>query len=170
MSRHNRLIELVFNDIIANQDKISSIEKFLSTDDALNIIETEILKQFKDSYKKIVDDISDSIDKLARLEELIVQLRCIAMVHEEIKFSQVREYIYARTLFYRSGKEIKDIRVLIGRLDDFDEPYEDLIQDPDFVILAEGKLQEAMYKEINQLMKISNIVENLQEESLVDSE
>lgn len=170
MARNNRLIELVFNDIIANQDRISSMEKFLSSDKALGITETEDITRLKELYKKMVDDISFQMEKLAYIEEMIVQLRCVELIHDEIKFSQVREYVYARTLFYRSKKDIKDIRVVVGRIDEFDEPYDDLIQDPDFLILAEMKLRDAMIREINDLKSLTDAIEDIHNEHLVESE
>lgn len=161
MSRNNRLIDLVFNNIIANQGKISAMEKFLSTDESLGIEETEEIKQYKESYEKLVAQISHQIELLSHIEELIVQLRCVEMIHDEIKFSLVREYIYARTLFYRSGKEIKDIRVIVGRIDDFDKSYDDIIIDPDFITMAELKLKETMLKEIHDLKEHTDEIENL---------
>jgi len=166
MSRNNRLIQLVFNDIIANQDRIGAMEQFLATDSDLNIKETEDIKRYKELYKQLVIELSSPFEELARIEEMIVQLRCLEMMPKEIKFYMSREYVYARTLFYRSNMEIKDIRVMVGRLDEFEEPFEILVEYPEFRMLAENKLRDAILKEI----KSSESIINFHSENLAVSE
>jgi len=165
MARNNILIKLVFGDIVANQNKISATEQFLEADENLGINETEQLKKYKEIYDNLVRKINSDLNTLSNLEGIIVQLRCIEMVPNEIKFSLLRDYIYARTTFYRPNNEIRDIRVIVGKLEDFDEPYETIIEYPEFILMAQNKLKETM----SNIMKKNGIdVENLHEENLIN--
>lgn len=67
-------------------------------------------------YLEIFYTIQDKVERLAAIEEIIMQKRCLN-ADFNIKLSTLREYVYARCPFYRRNKSTKDIRVLIGRTD-----------------------------------------------------
>lgn len=150
MARNNRLIEVVFSNVIGNDERVSQYEKFLTTDKALGIEETEDIKDAKALYASIIKNNKTVLDELAKLEESIVQLRCREQVLKEFKLSKVREYIYARALFFRPGREVKDIRVVVGRTDVYGEDLQDLMFNGDFMTIARAKLSEAMDYEITE--------------------
>lgn len=150
MARNNRLIEVVFSNVIGNDERVSQYEKFLTTDKALNIEETEDIRDAKALYASIIKNNKTVLDELAKLEESIVQLRCREQVLKEFKLSKVREYIYARALFFRPGREVKDIRVVVGRTDVYGEDLQDLMFNGDFMTIARAKLSEAMDYEITE--------------------
>ena len=148
MARNNRLIEMVFANVVGTEDKVSLYDKFASTDSVLKIGETKDLKEAKNLYSKIINKHKVVLEELAKLEEAIVQLRCREQVLEEFKLSKVREYIYARALFYRPGREVKDIRVIAGRTDVYGEDVNDWYNNGDLMNIAKSKLAEAMDAEI----------------------
>lgn len=148
MARNNRLIEMVFANVVGTEDKVSLYDKFASTDSVLKIEETKDLKEAKNLYSKIINKHKVVLEELAKLEEAIVQLRCREQVLEEFKLSKVREYIYARALFYRPGREVKDIRVIAGRTDVYGEDVNDWYNNGDLMNIAKAKLSEAMDAEI----------------------
>lgn len=150
MARNNRLIEVVFSNVIGNDERVSQYEKFLTTDKALGIEETEDIRDAKALYASIIKNNKTVLDELAKLEESIVQLRCREQVLKEFKLSKVREYIYARALFFRPGREVKDIRVVVGRTDVYGEDLQDLMFNGDFMTIARAKLSEAMDYEITE--------------------
>jgi len=148
MARNNRLIEMVFANVVGTEDRVSMYDKFVSTDGALKIEETKDLKEAKNLYSKIIANNKVILDELAKLEEAIVQLRCRQQVLEEFKLSKVRQYIYARALFFRPGREVKDIRVIAGQTDVYGKDVNDWYNNGDLMTIAKAKLSEAMDAEI----------------------
>jgi hypothetical protein len=139
MARNNRLTEQVFTGL--------DPEKFLSTDEVLGITVTNHIRRCKILYTKILEDIAPSITALVTLEETLVQLRCRESM--EIKLSFLKNYIYARTLFYRSKNDVKDIRVIVGKISEDGDDPDVLLNDPVFMGIAKAKLEDAMDLEIN---------------------
>lgn len=99
------------------------------------------------------------ITLLSKLEETITQLRCKEVAKKDFKLSQVRGYIYARTPFFRSGKDIKDIRVVVGKTSEFGDDLDSLFTNKLFVIQAKERLQTAMTNEIKENMIYINELE-----------
>ena len=85
MARNNRLIEMVFANVVGTEDRVSLYDKFNGTDSALKIEETKDLKEAKTLYSKIINKHKVVLEELAKLEESIVQLRCRQQVLEEFK-------------------------------------------------------------------------------------
>lgn len=162
MSRSNRLTDMVFSNIIETHEKISQPNKFLAVDQALNISVDEELRNVKNLYKKIVDKHKTVISDLAKLEETIVQLRCKEMVLSDFKLSIVcngkQDYVYARAHFFRPGKDVKDIRVVVGPTDVYGSDLNDLQFNGDFQTIARAKLTDAMIKEIKENLRHVDIL------------
>jgi hypothetical protein len=95
-----------------------------------------------------------NFEMLAKLEEIIMQLRSKETAGDDIKLSLVREYIYARTLFYREGKGTKDIRVIVGKTDIYGTEVTNLTVDESFMELAKEKLLRVMDLEIQENIKV----------------
>ena len=152
MSRHNRLTEAVFADLVGNEDKISSYDKFLATDKFLDIEEDKGLRYCKEKYNAIINRLKGDFETLANLEEVIMQYRSKEMVLKDIKLSIVRDYIYARALFYRRGKEVKDLRVVVAKTDVYGGDVNDLYYNGDFMTIARAKLMFEMDRVIEDNM------------------
>lgn len=154
MGRENRLTGGVFTEIVGTQDKISSYDRFLNVNVDLDIPHTDELVKYCNQYKNHIRMMKTSFETLAKLEEVIMQLRSKETIMDELKLSLVREYIYARCLFYREGKGTKDIRVIVGKSDIYGTDIEKLTGDVDFMDLAKEKLLKAMDSEIVENTKI----------------
>jgi len=155
MGKNNRLTEGVFSDIVGNE----SYYDFLHSDTAMGINPTPDIIKCKELYIRILNRNREDIQTLAKLEETITQLRCKEVAKKEIKLSQVRGYIYARTPFFRSGKDIKDIRVVVGKTEVYGDNLDALFVNKSFVIQAKEKLMAAMTEQIKQNMTYINELE-----------
>lgn len=107
-------------------------------------------------YKKAFNDIAWNVEKMARLEELVLQQRCLGNDSSilKVKLSFLREYVYARCPFYRRNKSTKDIRIIVSRIDLIypDNPtpsLDSLYLDESFMTKAKIKLFEAMTEELS---------------------
>jgi hypothetical protein len=160
MGRENRLTGGVFTEIVGTKDKTSAYDKFLRVNEDLDIPQTEELTKYSNMYKNNIRMMKSGFETLAKLEEIIMQLRSKETIMDELKLSLVREYIYARALFYREGKGTKDIRVIVGKTDVHGEDIELLGNTVEFMELAKGKLLNAMDLEIKENVRIlKNILE-----------
>lgn len=144
MGRVNRQTEGVFVDIVGTISELSSYDVFMnnSTDKP-----SKELKGFLDEYKTTITDNKMVFEQLARLEEIIMQLRSMETI-SDIKLSLVREYIYARCSFYRKEKSAKDIRIIVDNVEFWDTDMEKLLGMKDFMDRAKSKLLKAMEREV----------------------
>lgn len=154
MARENKLTSGVFSEIVGNSEKWSAYDKFLNLDHELSIPTTLELASYSKRYRDFISMLRPNFEKLAKLEIIIMQLRAKEMIHEEMKLSLVRDYIYARSIFYRGDKEAKDIRVIVGKTDVFGDDVESLATNEKFLALATQKLQQAMDVEIGKNIRI----------------
>jgi hypothetical protein len=149
MGRVNKTIEGVFVDIVGNSSKLSGYDQFLNqgTDNP-----SRELSKLTNDYKSLITNHKEVFEKLASLEEVIMQLRIRENLHD-IKLSQVREYVYARTPFYRKDKVTKDVRVIVDKMEFYPEGGSDiniLLGNEDFVERAKYRLAQAMDNEIEE--------------------
>jgi hypothetical protein len=155
MPRENKLTEGVFTGIVGTRERISSYDLFLETMTKKNSPE---LSKWSKKYRDHINKNKVKFQNLAKLEEVIMQLRSKETLLENIKLSLVREYIYARALFYREGKGTKDIRVIVDKTDIYGEDLNSLLKNKEFMSKAVTKLQAAMDKEIAENVRtIENI-------------
>ena len=148
MGRVNKTIEGVFIDIVGSPSEVSGYDQFLNHGNDVEY--TKELKEMTELYKSMVIKNKDAFEQLATLEEIIMQMR-IRENLEDIKLSQVREYIYARTPFYRKDKKSKDVRVIVNKVEFYPESdgnLEILFGDVAFMEKAKYKLVQAMDSEI----------------------
>ena len=66
---------------------------------------------------------------------------------DNVKLSLVREYIYARSTFYRNDKESKDIRIIVDKSEFHGTDLHKLVGDKEFMSTAKTKLKRAMEME-----------------------
>ena len=149
MGRINKTIEGVFIDIVGNSSKLSGYDQFLNqgTDKS-----SRELNKLTNDYKSLIVENKEIFEQLASLEEVIMQLR-IRENLDDIKLSQVREYVYARTPFYRKDKVAKDVRVIVDKIEfhpEGEENLDNLFGKKSFMDKAKYKLAQAMDNEIEE--------------------
>ena len=154
MARENKLTEGVFTGIVGTREKISSYDKFLNVNVDLSVKHSDELNKYCKKYRDVINKNKVKFQNLAKLEEVIMQLRSKETVMENVKLSLVREYIYARSLFYREDKGTKDIRVIVGKTEFYGTDLEKLLESPVFMDTAVTKLETAMDKEISENLKL----------------
>ena len=147
MGRVNKLTDGVFTGIVGNASEVSSYDRFinLKEDYATSKESNEFLKE----YQTVITENKVAFDRLSSLEEIIMQLRSRDSIGDDFKLSIVREYIYARTPFFRRDKGTKDIRVIVGLTEFYGEDTRNLMGNKEFVSKAASKLTDAMDVEIS---------------------
>ena len=70
------------------------------------------------------------------------------------------DYIYARSPFFRKGTSAKDVRVIVGRMNEDGDDLNSLEKDIQFMESAKRSIEVAMDKQIavncNELTKLMN--------------
>jgi hypothetical protein len=149
MSRVNKLTDGVFSDLVGTENQISKYDKFLSNVDP----KSKSLKNLKKEYEIMTGSNKNLFNKLAKLEEVILQIRAKeSMVNggtEELKLSLVRDYLYARYPFYRKGMTTKDIRVIVDKSEFWGEDLVRLTKNKEFITKSIEKLEKVMNVEID---------------------
>lgn len=147
MGRVNKLTDGVFTGIVGNASEVSTYDRFINLQGELtNSKESdELLRE----YQSVITENKVAFDRLASLEEIIMQLRSRDNIGDDFKLSIVREYIYARTPFFRRDKGTKDIRVIVGLTEFYGEDTRKLMGNDEFVSKAVTKLTDAMNQEIS---------------------
>lgn len=156
MPRLNNVMKRVFGDISPK-----SIENFLGIEEDLGLQTTPSQAAWKKKYKDLVDLSLERLDDLATVENILIQLRCKLMIESELRLSLSRNYIYARSTFFRRGKEINDLRVVVGKTEDWGTNIDELINDLDFRQVCTLELEKAMDKEIeNNIINFNKVYVN----------
>ena len=150
----------VFNQII----KSSTHGTFDDFANELVAIPSNELTSFIEEYKNRIKKSRSELITLAKLENIIIQLRSKNLQPSDIKLSFVRDYIYARTFFYREGKKSHDIRVLVGLKTIYGDNIHTLANDKDFMAIAIEKLTPAINAEINK--SLSHYYEHLKKDEV----
>lgn len=163
MPKLQKVSKKVFAEMAETLKKKGAYDDFLDIDKTLGLHETDVLKELKGMYLDLVNQSRNTISTLATLEELIIQIRCKNVVDSELRLSLSRNYIYARSLFYRRGNEINDIRVLVGDTNFYEEfiSLDNLLNNPTFREICKTKLLDAMNKEIKSNLMFLNQNVNL---------
>lgn len=146
MGRVNKTIEGVFVDIVGDAEKVSTYDVFINLETKKSNKE---LKGFVNEYKKVIDANKANFEKLAHLEEIIMQIRSRENI-DDIKLSVVRDYIYARCPFYRKEKSSKDIRIIVDHLDLWKDRMSEIENSPELMERAKIKLTKVMDQEIEE--------------------
>lgn len=134
----------VFIDIVGSDTEIPLYDVFINYDGP----KSKTLNKYSKEYTKLITQHKSTINRMAKLEEIILQLRAVES-DLDIKLSMVRdEYIYARTPFFRLGKTTKDIRVIVDRSEFWTNDLDSLILNEEFMKKAKSKLIKAMNEEI----------------------
>lgn len=155
MPRLQKVTEKVFAEIAETPQKKGAYTTFLEIDKILGLSEDDQMQGLKEMYKEMITEQKDVVSALAAIEEVIIQIRCKSVINSELRLSLSRNYIYARSVFYRRGNKINDIRVVVGTTEEFgSDNLEELLQVETFRDTCILDLTVAMEKEIDK-----NIVE-----------
>lgn len=149
MGRVNKLTDGVFADLVGTSKEIDKYDEFLNCIDS----KSKGLKNLKKEYEIMTGSNKKLFNKLAKLEEIILQIRAKeSMVNggtEELKLSLVRDYLYARYPFYRKGMTTKDIRVIVDKSEFWGDDLDRLTKNNEFMTKAVEKLEKVMSVEID---------------------
>lgn len=144
MGRVNKKTAGVFTEIVGNTEQLGSYDVFIGEEKTAS----KLLKPFLQQYKTNVVKMKTHYERMAQLEEIIMQIRSRENM-DDIKLSLVREYIYARCSFYRNDKIAKDIRIIIDTTEKYGKNLRKLSKNAEVIEIAKKKLHDAMTKEIN---------------------
>lgn len=158
MPRFNKVTERVFAELAEVRPGTGTYDKFLAIDQELGLRITPELAATKGIYSKLIKKQVDDLKTLAALEEIIIQMRAKEVIDSELRLSLSRNYIYARSVFFRRGNKMNDIRVVVGIVEEYGDELDELIKDTNFRILCKEKLTEAMDKEITKNVNNLNYV------------
>jgi len=161
MPRNNKITEKVFAAIAETGRQKGSYEKFLSIDQEMGLQESLTIKMLKLRYTEVLQNCVEDIKILAALEEIITQIRAKEVINSELRLSLSRDYIYARTTFYRRDNQINDIRVVVGKTEEYGSNLNKLYKNKKFKTICIEKLTDAMNKEIEFNLNNLNIVYSL---------
>jgi len=144
MGRVNIYTDGVFTDIVGNQYQTPEYERFNNVQNQLNPPKGD-LKKILSTYDKLINDNKQLFHKLSSYEEVIMQIRVRDNIKDDdIKFNIVREYIYARVPFYRTDKDTKDVRVIVGLTEFYGTNTEKFYVNKEFMEKAKEKIILAM--------------------------
>lgn len=137
----------VFIDLIGSDTNVPSYDVFLNIGTGINKSKNKDLNKFTKEYQDLITENKSTIVRMAKLEEIIMQIRSVENMND-IKLSMVRDYIYARSPFYRMGKVSKDIRVIVDKSEFWTTDLKRLMKNDTFMDKARTKLIDAMKEEI----------------------
>lgn len=141
----------VFTPIIETSSRKSSFECFINN---IGTDNGPLLNSLLEQYKEHIYEHEELFNQIAYLEELIIQIK-IRENMGEIKLFVVRDYVYARTIFFTKEKERSEIRTIVDRLDKYpNKTIEDLYNDDLFMSMVSKKLLTLMDSEIKKNMKV----------------
>lgn len=162
MPKHIKINKRIFANIIEDGGQEGNRDRFLNIDKEFGLNESPLLKTIKEKYCEISKSCEKDIKVLAALEEIIIQLRDKEIIDSEMRLSLSRDYIYARSTFYRKENQINDIRVVAGKTEEWGDDLNQLTNDLNFRVMCISKLQIAMDKEIIDNIKNINHIFNFE--------
>jgi hypothetical protein len=161
MPRLQKVTEKVFAEIAETSQKKGSYTSFLEVDQVLGLPQSEELRELKLLYEEYTGKSKKMISKLASIEEIVIQIRCKNVVSKELRLSLSRNYIYARSIFYRRGNKINDIRIVVGTTEEYGDNLGELITTTAFRDLCILDITVAMEKEIEtNINQLKTLIQN----------
>jgi len=176
-----KILKGVISDLVEKKDKKSAFDIFLSEPPFNNIEEIDpsdlskfqkkAMILFSDSigqYKALLEKYNHVFENMADYEKKMIQLRNI--LFPVVKLTLVKQqrgneevqYVVARAPFYNPNIKKPEIRVYLGKSEDFDADIENLSKDKAFMKKAEEQIVHAMFllmtsDDIENIEKIKNI-------------
>ena len=109
----------VFTKIVGTRTTKSSYDLFIEQGKLFSPTDDQ-LTEFTGKYSKLIDANKELFQLLSSMEEVIMQLRSLDVLGQNIKYSvggRNREYIYARAPFYRHGHNKKTITDIVSKVE-----------------------------------------------------
>ena len=145
MSKNEKYVNGVFTEMVGTDETISTYDVFINRGPKEP---SQDLDKYTNMYKGAILKFKTNFEKMALLEEIIMQIRSKENI-TDIKLSIVRnDYIYARAPFYRRGGTTKDIRVIVGKIEFDGSDLNRLAKDLNFMDKCKRKLSVVMDKVI----------------------
>jgi len=150
MGKIENLTEGVFTTIVETPNRKSLYEQFINS---IGTVKDPLLNELLNQYKEIIYEHEEVFNQLSSIEELILQIKNRGNL-DDIKLYQVRDYVYARTTFFKNNGKKNDVRVIVDKLSLYpDKTIKDLYQDPIFMNKVFHKIMNLMDSEIEKNMK-----------------
>jgi len=160
MEKYNYLIDNAFMGLVMDETP----NKFLKMEEKLLIDETPEIRKLKSTYREMIEEIKPQLEKLATIEEVITYLRVAEVAKTDVRLSNVRGYLYARTPLFRSLWKNKDFRTSIGKVSEYGDDLSSLKENDKFMEQATEKLQVAFRNEMETiLVRAMDFTEKFQE-------
>lgn len=139
--RTNKHTDIVFQDILTNNVRIGKLDKFLSAGSPTDI--------YMEKYQELINKNMKTLVELSDLEEIILQMRAWDNLgRDDMKVTVANDYIYVRATFYRADKVAKEIRTIVGKIEEWNindiNDINNILDNPEFITQAITKLAEAM--------------------------
>jgi len=144
----NKLSKGVFTEIVETEKKKSLFNQFIT--DVSSDDNSQTVNQLLSRYKKLISNYENVFKELALIEESILQIKTRDSVRD-IKLYMVRDYIYARTNFFRLGNDFKDIRIIVDKINNYgitEDNLSSLLENEKFMDKLTRKLNSVMDNEI----------------------
>jgi len=144
----NKLNKGVFTEIVETEKKKSLFNQFIT--DVSSDDNSQTVNQLLSRYKKLISNYENVFKELALIEESILQIKTRDSVRD-IKLYMVRDYIYARTNFFRLGNDFKDIRIIVDKINNYgitEDNLSSLLENEKFMDKLTRKLNSVMDNEI----------------------
>jgi len=144
----NKLSKGVFTEIVETEKKKSLFNQFIT--DVSSDDNGQTVNQLLSRYKKLISNYENIFKELALIEESILQIKTRESVRD-IKLYMVRDYIYARTSFFRLGNDFKDIRIIVDKINNYginEDNLSSLLENERFMDRLTRKLNSVMDNEI----------------------
>jgi len=167
MGRVNKRTKCAFADLTGSEREASTYDQFLKFN---NSKESSLaLKGYLKEYKLFIDSNRLEIERIGIIEELIMQMR-VYEIMDNIKISNIRNYIYARCPFYRKDIKTKDVRVIVDSTDIWNLSMDELSTNEEFMNKAKKELREKMNVVIlNNMVRLQEIENRIKSEITVDA-
>lgn len=138
--RKNKNTETIFQNLFTSEYGLGKVDKLV-----LNASSEDPHLQ---KYLELINKIKTDLIKLGDLEEIILQFNTwYNLKPEDLSITLNNGYVYVRTAFYRNGKKQKEIRVIVGNVEKYEEAninIEDLTNIDEFNQEALEKIKKAM--------------------------
>lgn len=150
MGKIENLTEGVFTTIVETPNRKSLYEQFIIS---IGTVKDPLLNELLNQYKEIIYEHEEVFNQLSSIEELILQIKNRGNL-DDIKLYQIRDYVYARTTFFKNDGKKNDVRVIVDKLSLYpNKSIEELYQDPIFMNKVFRKIMNIMDNEIEKNMK-----------------
>lgn len=165
MGRVNKRTKSAFADLTGNEREVSAYDIFLNLNNPKE--PSDMLKKLISDYARLIETNRLVFQRIGLVEELIMQLRTYENM-DDIKISNIRNYIYARCPFYRKDIKTKDVRVIVDSTDIWNIPVDELASNVEFMEKAKEALREKMREVIDKnLVLLQQLNEKISNEEPV---